>query len=57
MESQDKVAVINTVGLATLKDLLIKKGIFTRAEWTEAFDTKADSFEDLVRRTTKGNGR
>jgi hypothetical protein len=44
----EKVALITTLGVTTLKELLIKKGVFTRAEWTEAFDTKTDEFQEYV---------
>jgi hypothetical protein len=54
MESKDKVALINTLGVTTLKEILIQKGIFTRAEWTEAFDKKSDEFQNMMK---KNSGR
>ena len=53
IDSEEKVAVINTLGVTALKELLIQKGIFTRAEWTEMFDRKSDEFENLLKEKGK----
>lgn len=57
LDDNEKVALSHSLGIAALKELLIKKKIFTRAEFVEMFDKQHDEFNEMLKKNIAEEGK
>lgn len=57
IDDNEKVALSHSLGITALKELLIKKKIFTHAEFIEMFDKKHDEFIEMLKKNIAEEGK